>query len=96
MLSTDPTSSTSGPALDSTGSRYLVYVWVSTVDNASLDQLQLVNLALCENGWSKAKGVSKTAYADIFTKAAIQAQSLELHEKESYSRDGDRPCFQPR
>lgn len=79
VLSTDPTSSASGPALDSTGSRYLVYVWVSTVDNASLDQLQLVNLALCENGWSKAKGVSKTAYADIFTKAAIQAQSLELH-----------------
>lgn len=67
------------PLLDSTGSRYLVYVWVSPQENAPASALQLVNLALCQNGWSKAKGATKTDYAALFQSAANQAQALKLH-----------------
>jgi endonuclease YncB( thermonuclease family) len=67
------------PLVDSTGSRYLIYVWVSTEENAPISSLKLVNLALCQNGWSKAKGATKTDYADEFQKAATQAQLLKLH-----------------
>lgn len=67
------------PALDSTGGRYLVYVWVTDVENPSIDDFINVNLALCQEGYSKAKGVSGKEYADAFTNAAVQAQALKLH-----------------
>ena len=67
------------PALDSTGGRYLVYVWVTDVENPSIDDFINVNLALCQEGYSKAKGVSGKEYADAFTNAAVQAQTLKLH-----------------
>jgi Micrococcal nuclease (thermonuclease) homologs len=67
------------PSLDSTGSRYLVYVWVSTTENAPIADLTLVNLALVQAGLSKAKGATKTDYAALFTLAATQAQRLKLY-----------------
>lgn len=79
VLSTDSTDSTSGPALDSTGARYLVYVWVASVDNPSPSDFTLVNLALCANGWSKAKGVSGTDFASYFEDADVQAKNYSLH-----------------
>jgi endonuclease YncB( thermonuclease family) len=68
-----------GPSLDSTGSRYLVYVWVSTKENAASSDLELVNLSLVQAGLSKAKGAEKTDYAELFRKAAAQAQAKDLY-----------------
>lgn len=77
VLSTDSTEK-SKPALDSTGSRYLVYVWVSTVENASLNDLILSNLAICQQGWSKAKGATGTDYGSFFLQASAQAQKAQV------------------
>lgn len=79
VLTTDKADSTAGPALDSTGGRYLLYVWVANVDNPTLDDFINVNLSICQQGWSKAKGVSGKEYADAFTNADIQAKNLKLH-----------------
>ncbi len=79
VLSTDKVDSTSGPALDSTGGRYLVYVWVTNVDNPTLDDFVNVNLSICQQGYSKAKGISGKEYADAFTDADIQAKKFKLH-----------------
>ncbi len=79
VLSTDKADATSGPALDSTGGRYLVYVWVANVDNPTLDDFINVNLAICQQGYSKAKGVTGKEYADAFTNADIQAKAFKLH-----------------
>lgn len=67
------------PAKDSTGSRYLVYVWVSTAETPTLDSFILVNLALVQEGWSKAKGATGTDYGQLFIDASAQAQSEQLH-----------------
>jgi len=77
VLSTDSTA-TKAPALDSTGSRYLVYVWVSTKANAAIGDLILSNLAICQAGWSKAKGATNTDYGSYFIKASSQAQSAQV------------------
>ncbi len=79
VLSTDSTDSTTGPALDSTGGRYLVYVWVANVENPTLDDFINVNLAICQQGYSKAKGVSGKEYADSFVNADTQAKEFKLH-----------------
>ena len=81
VLSTDKTDSggKDAPVLDSTGSRYLVYIWVTTVDNPTLDDFINVNLAICQQGYSKAKGVSGKEYAEAFTNADIQAKKFKLH-----------------
>lgn len=83
VLSSDNLSAEGGhytaPSLDSTGSRYLVYVWVSTTENAPIADLTLVNLALVQAGLSKSKGATKTDYAALFTFAASQAQKLGLY-----------------
>lgn len=67
------------PVLDSTGGRYLVYVWVTTEENPVLEDFINVNLALCQYGWSKAKGVTGKDYADPFLNASVQAQKYKLH-----------------
>ncbi len=79
VLSTDKADATSGPAIDSTGGRYLVYVWVTTVENPTLDDFINVNLAICQEGYSKAKGVSSKEYADAFIDADAQAKAFKLH-----------------
>lgn len=81
--------SASKPALDSTGSRYLVYVWTSDVEGGDLSTFKLVNLALVQTGWSKAKGATGTDYGESFIKAASQAQQASLHV---WSNEKD-PCF---
>lgn len=67
------------PVLDSTGGRYLVYVWVTTEENPVLEDFINVNLALCQYGWSKAKGVTGKDYQDPFLNASVQAQNFKLH-----------------
>jgi endonuclease YncB( thermonuclease family) len=77
VLSTDSTADKT-PALDSTGSRYLVYVWVSTQENAAPSDFTLVNLAICQQGWSKAKGATGTDYGSLFLSASSQASAAKI------------------
>ncbi|MCQ2772256.1 MAG: thermonuclease family protein [Bacilli bacterium] len=79
VLSTDKADGQGAPALDSTGGRYLIYVWVTTEEHPVLDDFICVNLALCQEGWSKAKGTSGKEYADAFISASVQAQTKKLH-----------------
>lgn len=78
VLSSDSTAATK-PALDSTGSRFLVYVWVSAVENGDISTFKLVNLALVQDGWSKAKGATGTDYGSLFISASSQAQTAKIH-----------------
>lgn len=68
------------PAADSTGSRYLSLVWYNTsVKNAPLSELTLLNLEIVQNGLSWAKSTSETpAFADIFSSAQKQAEKNKL------------------
>ena len=62
--------------LDSTGERYLVWVWYRL--NAG-DDYRLLNLEILQEGYAAAKNYSSTKYADIFGKAHNQAISHKLH-----------------
>lgn len=79
VLTTDKADGVGAPALDSTGGRYLIYVWVTTEEFPTLDDFVNVNLALCQEGWSKAKGTSGKEYADAFISASVQAQNYKKH-----------------
>ncbi len=79
VLTTDKTDAESGPALDSTGGRYLVYVWVTTIENPTLSDFVNVNLSICQQGYSKAKGASGKEYAEAFINADSQAKTFKLH-----------------
>ena len=81
ILSTDSTDQKggSGPVLDSTGGRYLTYIWIATESNPTLDQFKLVNLALVQEGWSKQKGASGKDFAQAFLNANNQAMRNKLH-----------------
>ena len=66
---------------DSTGSRYMVWVWVSdrTIEEEDGSGFTLVNLGLVQNGLSPAKGISGTYYEDEFLDADAQAQKNKLY-----------------
>ncbi len=71
--------STYGPAkADSTGARFLSYVWVSDQENAPLSALSLLNLMIVQNGYSATKSASDTLYASYFFAADAQAQRDKL------------------
>lgn len=61
------------PDMDGNG-RYLVYVWVTTEENPTLDDFKMVNLMLVEAGLSPAQGVSDSIYSDYFYDADFKAQ----------------------
>ena len=77
--STDQGDKGSVPVLDSTGGRYLTYIWVSEKENADYQDLKLVNLALVQEGWSKMKGATGKDYASAFLNANQQAMDMEMH-----------------
>ncbi len=82
VLSTDSTDQGEKgdvPVVDSTGGRYLTYIWVSEKEDADYSELTLVNLVLVQEGWSKAKGASGKDYGTIFLNANNQAMSEKLH-----------------
>ncbi len=82
VLSTDSTDQGDKgdvPVVDSTGGRYLTYIWVSEKEDADYSELTLVNLVLVQEGWSKAKGASGKDYGTIFLNANNQAMSEKLH-----------------
>ena len=80
ILSTDSTDQKgeSGPILDSTGGRYLTYIWVSDEEAPTVDKFRLVNLILVQEGWSKQKGASGKDFAQAFLSANSQAMQQKL------------------
>ena len=61
--------------LDSTGSRYLGYVWYK---NASDTEFKCLNLEILQEGLSYAKSLGDLCYKDVFQKTYSQSNSLEL------------------
>ncbi|MCI2110957.1 MAG: thermonuclease family protein [Bacilli bacterium] len=59
---------------DSTGVRWLSYVWVSEEEDAPYASLKLLNLMIVVAGWSAAKSASDSIYATEFYAADAQAQ----------------------
>lgn len=82
VLSTDPADQGDKgniPVTDSTGGRYLTYIWVSEKENCPFDELRLVNLTLVQEGWSKQKGASEKQFANAFLMANQQAMQRKLN-----------------
>jgi micrococcal nuclease len=75
----------STPEIDSTGSRYLGWVWVDG---------KLLNLEIVEESYSTAKGVSGSRYQDVFFDADLRTQTKGLRiwgERDpdfDYSKEG--------
>lgn len=61
--------------LDSTGSRYLGYVWYK---NAGDTELKCLNLEILQEGLSYAKSLGDLCYNDVFQKTYSQSNTLEL------------------
>lgn len=68
------------PVPDSTGSRYVLMVWINEEkQNAPLSELYSLNLWLVQEGLSLAKGLDDMPqYKDTFNKAEQQARDLKL------------------
>ena len=62
--------------LDSTGDRYLLWIWYKT---AEITDWRLLNLEILQAGFSKAKGAGETCYGEVLSKALSQAVKLELN-----------------
>jgi endonuclease YncB( thermonuclease family) len=78
VVSSNFTDYSSGAKADSTGTRYLSYVWVSEKENCPYNELELVNLMLVQNGYSATKAATDSIYSDTFYKTDAQAQSEKL------------------
>ena len=76
-------SDTSRWDLDSTGDRYLVWVWYKTADMADYRNL---NLEILQQGLSKAKNSSDNSYGEVAVKIIAQALAYKLHV---HSKDKD-------
>lgn len=79
--------------LDSTGSRYLGFVWYKVADSQDYTCL---NIELMQNGYSKAYSGGNTHYAEAITNAWKQAQEFKLKQYSSekdpdYDYGEDRP-----
>ena len=61
---------------DSTGDRYLVWVWYKT---AEMTDYRCLNLEILQNGLAVASKISDTSYADICNQILYQASSHKLH-----------------
>ncbi len=71
---------------DSTGSRYMLYVWYRP---AAGEDFRLLNLEILQNGLSATKGFSGTIYENYFQRALDQAIKLKL----DYFSDEKDPDF---
>ncbi|MFA5421425.1 MAG: thermonuclease family protein [Bacilli bacterium] len=68
-----------GPAVaDSTGSRYLSFIWVAFVENPSLSDFKMINLWLVQESYSGAKGISDSRFSQVFYDADMQSQALAI------------------
>lgn len=61
--------------LDSTASRYLVWVWYRPTEGADW---KLLNLEIMQNGLAAAKNIGSTCYSEIMNKAYSQAVAFKL------------------
>lgn len=70
---------TGGPEQDG-NKRYLVWVWVSDKPSDEEDGtgLELLNLAIVQEGYGKMSGVSESKYKDVFLNADAQVQAQKL------------------
>ena len=69
----------SAAEVDSTGSRFKGFVWISEKANAKVSELKCLNLWLVQEGYSTGKGLSGSPLTKYFTEADLQAQKLKLH-----------------
>jgi micrococcal nuclease len=79
VLETENSTGKVGPKKDSTGTRYLVFVWIGDTANAPIASMKLLNLWIVQEGYSSAKGISDSKYQEAFTDADLQAQSEQIH-----------------
>lgn len=80
IVLTKPTMDGGVPELDSTNTRYMTFVWYTTVDDPSLDDFRLLNLEIVQEGYSSATGMNATdPFYDLFQAAQRQASDLQLH-----------------
>ena len=63
-------------AVDSTGERYLVWVWYKT---AEMTDYRCVNIELLQEGLAVGSKASSTRYGEVCVKAIDQATTLKLH-----------------
>ena len=81
-----PAQTYQAPMPDTTGQRYVSLIWINeTKQNASLDELVLINLWIVQEGLSWIKGLDYCPqYQDTFIKAENQAKEfkLKLHSGE--------------
>ena len=61
--------------LDSTGSRYLGYVWYKTAES---NEFKCLNLEILQEGLSYAKSLGDLCYKDVFQSTYSQSNTLEL------------------
>lgn len=69
-------------AVDSTGERYLVWVWYKT---ATMTDYRNLNLELLQEGLAVGSKASETRYGEVAVKAIDQASRLKLHVHSSES-----------
>ena len=62
--------------LDSTGARYLLWVWYKTAGDTEYRNL---NLEILQQGLAYGSGVTSCVYGDVALKALNQAKTLKLH-----------------
>ncbi len=76
---------------DSTG-RILGFVWVTDVENPTLDDFKLLNLWLVQECFSSTKGISGSKYASVFYNADLQAQEMN---RRIWNENEVDPLFDP-
>lgn len=63
---------------DSTGTRFKGFVWVSEKENCPVNELNLLNLWIVQEGYSASKGMSGSPFEQTFMDADMQAQKLQI------------------
>lgn len=81
IVVSSPSLSYTTPTPDSTGSRYVSLIWINTEKkNAPIEELQLLNLLIVQDGWSFVKNVAAMpSLSDTFYAAETQAKAYKLH-----------------
>jgi endonuclease YncB( thermonuclease family) len=74
------------PAHDSNGTRWMSYVWVSSIENPTLNDFKLLNIMIVRNGYSYSTAGSSSLYYSAF--AATQKQA-NCEAKNIYSSEKD-------
>lgn len=80
IVLTNPSMQAGKPELDSTNTRYMTFVWYTTVEDPTLDDFRLLNLEIVQEGYSTVYSMLSTdPFYDIFVEAANQARLQGIH-----------------